>query len=144
MRWPFFKHTHLGISLGLIKGDWNFVQVTFCSHLVLTAASFHRNMGYYVPCCPGKIALIRKRLHENQMMVNGQVSSAFAVDVWCTDLCPEEILRTICELHVQQLSVAVHFKDHSHVCHLYSMLSLHCDQRPGSCYDIMVSLFWSF
>lgn len=30
-------------------------------------------MGYYMPCCPGKIARIRKRLHQNQMMVNGQV-----------------------------------------------------------------------
>lgn len=43
---------------------------------ILAIIFYMRNMGYYVPCCPGKIALIRKRLHENQMMVNGQLVMA--------------------------------------------------------------------
>lgn len=42
---------------------------------IMAIIFYMRNMGYYIPCCPGKIARIRKRLHENQMMVNGQMVS---------------------------------------------------------------------
>ncbi|XP_063871231.1 uncharacterized protein LOC135106295 [Scylla paramamosain] len=43
---------------------------------ILAVIFYMRNVGYYIPCCPGKIARIRKRLHENQMMVNGQMVTA--------------------------------------------------------------------
>ncbi|XP_068241440.1 uncharacterized protein [Palaemon carinicauda] len=42
---------------------------------IIAVVFYMRNMGYNIPCCPGKIARIRKRLHENQMMVNGQMVS---------------------------------------------------------------------
>lgn len=97
------------------------------SYMVLTAISSHRNMGYYVPCCPGKIALIRKRLHENQMMVNGQVSSAFFLGVeWLyRSWIYSRLFLNSCTC---QLYVALGFKEHSHDCHLH-VWNLQSDQR---------------
>ncbi|KAK4314132.1 hypothetical protein Pmani_014552 [Petrolisthes manimaculis] len=56
--------------------------IILCLGVILEIAAifaiifYMRTMGYYMPCCPGKIARIRKRLHQNQMMVNGQLVNA--------------------------------------------------------------------
>ncbi|CAL4174959.1 unnamed protein product [Meganyctiphanes norvegica] len=62
----------------------------------ITAIIFYmRTMGYYVPCCPGKIARIRKRLHENQMMVNGTLVSGEPVSAqYCHPTHPGHVGNT--------------------------------------------------
>lgn len=56
---------------------------------------YMRTMGYYVPCCPGKIARIRKRLHENQMMVNGTLVSGEPVSAqYCPPTHPSHVGNT--------------------------------------------------
>lgn len=56
---------------------------------------YMRTMGYYVPCCPGKIARIRKRLHENQMMVNGTLVSGEPVSAqYCPPTHPGHVGNT--------------------------------------------------